>query len=111
MKFNEPKKVKKVLTDEEKQALVKARKDAAAADRKVAESLALKLWVDGDPRKRSKMSFRQVRGELKRIIKRDMTKEGPQAGLGSALAGVLLTVLDNTNTKENPFGKLATYPR
>jgi hypothetical protein len=112
MKFNEKKHEKKVLTDADKSAIAKAKADARAADRKVAESLAFKLWEGGDPNKRSKLSFKQLRGELKRIDLRDKTKEGyVNGGLGSALASVLLTVLDNTQSKENPFGKLASYPR
>jgi hypothetical protein len=102
MKFNEPKKVKKTLTEEERAAITKARKEAAATDRKVAEGLAVKL---------PKMSRNQLRGELKRIKERGRTKEGYEGDLGAGIAAVLLTMLDNTKTKENPFGKLTSYPR
>jgi hypothetical protein len=102
MKFNEPKKAKKVLTDEERATIAKSRKEAVAKDRKVAELLAATL---------PKLSHRQLRGELKRIDRRNITKEGRDGDLGSGLAAVLLTILDNTKTKDNPFGKLTSYPR
>ena len=60
-----------------------------------------------------RMSHRQLRGELRRLIKREYAGKPlePQAGLNIALGAILLTVLENTQTKENPFAKLAAYPR
>lgn len=60
-----------------------------------------------------KMSYRQLRGELRRAIKREYAGKPPepQPGLNILLSTVLLTVLENTQTKENPFAKLAAYPR
>lgn len=60
-----------------------------------------------------KMSHRQIRGELRRAIKREHAGKPPepQPGLNILFATVLLTVLENTQTKENPFAKLAAYPR
>jgi hypothetical protein len=51
-----------------------------------------------------KMSFRQLRSELRRMVKND-------SGLNAAYAVVSLIVLENTKTRENPFAKLEAYPR
>lgn len=69
-----------------------------------------------------KMSHRQLRGELRRLIRREHAGKPPepQAGLNIALASVFLTVLNNTKTvvdkhtrrdQINPQGKLESYPR
>ena len=69
-----------------------------------------------------KMSHRQLRGELKRLIRREYSGKPPvaNAGLTIGLGAVLLAVLDNTKTvpdkhtrpdQINPFGKLSSYPR
>src|SRR6266700_6701578 len=52
------------------------------------------------------MSFRQLRGELHRTIKREYSGKppSPQAGLSILYGTVLLTVLENTKTRENPWG-------
>jgi hypothetical protein len=59
------------------------------------------------------MSHRQLRRELTKTIRREYAGRPPepQAGLTIALGTILLTVLDNTQTKENPFAKLSSYPR
>lgn len=120
MKFNE-KKERKQLTDEEKKALAKAKADARAADRKVAEELAPQI---------PSMSHRQLRGHLVRISNRGRGKEGFLPSLDAALATVCLTVLDNTKTSPvfemkadgtptrvarldqiNRLGRMAAYPR
>lgn len=53
------------------------------------------------------MSFRQLRGELRQQAKapRDTSL------LTAAISAVMLTVLENTKTRENPFAKLQAYPR
>ncbi len=53
------------------------------------------------------MSFRQLRSELRQQAKtpRDTCL------LTAGIASVMLTVLENTKTHENPFAKLNAYPR
>ena len=51
------------------------------------------------------MSHNQLRGELKRKAK------SSQNILGAVEAIVLLTVLENTQSKGNPFAKLVAYMR
>lgn len=61
-----------------------------------------------------KMSDRQIRGELRRLIRRERTGDRPpqpQAGLTIALGSILLTMMETTQTPENPWAKLAAYPR
>jgi hypothetical protein len=96
MKFNEKKEVKKPLTEAE----LKALRDAKAAARKldIENALALEKALP-------KMSHRQLRG----VLRRKANDPGP--GLTAAFGVVLGIVLDNTQTKENPFAKLVAYPR
>jgi hypothetical protein len=49
-------------------------------------------------------SYRQVRGELRRFIRRE------NAGRNIAWATVLLAVFENTKTEENRNGRLHAYP-
>ena len=79
--------------------LAKAQADAKA---EAAKQRAADLKAFGQRVK--KMTHRQLAGELRR-----MTKNGP--GLNAAEAIVSLIVLENTKTRENPFGKLHAYPR
>jgi len=105
-----------VLTPEE-QAKVLADKQAAAAEAE-KERQRIELYGKAVP----KMSHRQLRGELRRLIKREYSGKPPQpqAGLNIALGTIFLTVLENTKTvvekhtrpdQINPFGVLHTYPR
>jgi len=69
-----------------------------------------------------KMSHRQLRGELRRTIRGESTKEGnkrvPVPGLTITFATILAAVLDNSKTLEtklradqkNPSGRLHAYP-
>ncbi|SRR6266851_1529335 len=103
------------LTPEE-QAKVLAEMQKAQAEAK-AERERIELYSKSVP----KLSHRQLRGELRRAIRREYAGKPPepQAGLNICLATILLTVLNNTETGEtrlrkdqiNPFGKLAAYPR
>lgn len=70
----------------------------------------------------TKMSHRQLAGEIKSTIRRESVKEGnkrvPVPGLTIAFATILDAVLTNSKTLEtrlrddqkNPFGKLHAYP-
>ena len=98
MTENKKKEAKIVLTPEQQKAL----KDARAKERKEDLERAVAL-----EKQLPKMSFRQVRGELKRQVRRP----NDTSPLTSAIALTMLTVLENTNTRENPFGKLQAYPR
>jgi hypothetical protein len=91
----------KPMTEEEKlalAALVQAKRDA--------ETLRQEKLAQYDKRV-IKMSFRQLRGELRR----ESRKPSDTSFLTAGIAAVMLTVLTNTQTKENPFAKLAAYPR
>lgn len=110
------KKLAPVLTPEEKAAIIAAQ--AKAAEEAKAERERVELYG----KSLGKMSHRQLRGELRRTIRREHAGKPPepQAGLTIAWAAVLLAVLDNTHTvvekrtrpdQINPFGKLASYPR
>lgn len=92
---------KKVLTEAEKAAV------AAEAQVKIAAAQERQKELNAYEARVEKMSFRQLRGELKRESRRP----SDTSILTSGLASVLLTILDNTKTPENPFGKLAEYPR
>src|SRR6266403_2264264 len=105
-----------VLSPEE-QAKLRAALEKEAADRK-AEQQCIELYGKSVP----KMSHRQLRGELVRLIKREHSGKPPvpQAGLNICLASIFLTVLDNTHTvvekstrpdQINPNGRLHAYPR
>ena len=90
-------------------ALTPEQREAALAAKAVAEAAA-KLEQERIQRYENslpKMSFRQLRGELRRNAKRPVDT----SFLTSGIAAVLLTVLENTKTAENPFGKLSEYPR
>jgi hypothetical protein len=102
-----PQKKAPALTPEEQAAYlveVKKRQEDAKAERERVELYAKSL---------PNLSHRQLVGEFKRLIRREYTGKppAPQAGLTIALGAILLTVLENTQTKENPFAKLAAYPR
>lgn len=88
----EKKKEKKPLTAEEIKALREAKAAARKLDAERAAALDAKL---------PHMSHRQVRGELRRAIRRN-----PEPW-----SIVSLIVLEGTQTKENPFAKLGEYPR
>ena len=92
------KEVKKPLTLEE----LKAAKEARAKARK--EDLERSAVMEA---KVPKLSFRQLRGELKRQAR----KPNDTSPLTSALAAVCLIVLDNTKTPQNPNGRLEAFPR
>lgn len=103
---------KKVATpppSPEQLAAAKAAAEKAEADAK-AERERIALYGKAV----EKMSHRQLRSELKKTIRREHFKEGgkrhPVAGLNIAFGTVLLAVLDNTKTAENPFAKLSSYP-
>ncbi len=110
------KKLAPVLTPEEKEKALAAQ--LKAAEEAKAERERVELYGKSV----EKMSHRQLRGELRRTIRREHAGKPPepQAGLTICLASILLTVLDNTKTvvdkhtrrdQINPFGKLASYPR
>jgi hypothetical protein len=103
-------------TAEERAAALVAREKAVAEAK--AERERVELYGKALP----KMSHRQLRGELRRTIRREHAGKPPQpqAGLTIAWATVLAAVLDNTKTvvdkhtrpdQINPWGKLAAYPR
>lgn len=121
-----PQKKAPTLTPEE-QAKVLAAQQKAVEEAK-AEQQRIELYGKNV----EKMSHRQLRGELRRLIRREYAGKPPepQAGLNIALASVFLTVLDNTKTvpvfdfhkdgtpkriarrdQINPFGVLHAYPR
>lgn len=94
----------------------------AAHEKAQAEAKAERERVELYGKALPKMSHCQLRGELRRTIKREYAGKPPQpqAGLTIAWASVLLAVLDNTKTvvekhtrpdQINPWGKLASYPR
>lgn len=64
-----------------------------------------------DDKQLERMPHKQLRSELKKVIRQHTHKDGCVPSYAMALGTVLLAVLDNTKTKENPFGKLAAYPR
>jgi hypothetical protein len=103
-----PKKLKFSQMTEEQKAAHLAVMEQAAKDRK-AEEERLAVYQSG----LEKMSHRQLRSVLVKTIKSEHAGRPPvpQAGLTIALSTILLTVLDNTQTKENPFAKLGSYPR
>lgn len=105
-----------VLTLEQKAALLAAREKAVADEK--AERERVELFGKSV----EKMSHRQLRGELKRLIRREYSGKPPvaNAGLTIGLGAILLTVLDNTKTvpdkhtrpdQINPNGHLQSYPR
>jgi len=92
------KEVKKPLTLEELKASKEARAKARKEDAERAGVMEAKV---------PKLSFRQLRGELKRQAR----KPNDTSPLTSALAAVCLIVLDNTKTPQNPNGRLEAFPR
>jgi hypothetical protein len=92
----------------EQQAAALAAAEKAKADAK-AERERVELWSKSV----DKMSFHQVRGELRRLVKREHAGKPPQpqAGLTIAYGTLLGIVMDNTQSKENPFAKLSHYLR
>jgi hypothetical protein len=97
-----PKTVSNVPLSPEQEAAALAEKQAREAAAKL-ERERIQRYEKSLP----KMSFRQLRGELRRNAR----KPNDGSPLTAGLASVLLTVLDNTKTRENPFGKLEAYPR
>ena len=95
------------LTVEEQQAA------AAAKAKAQAEAKAERERVELFARALPKLSHGQLVKELKKVVKREYAGKPPQpqAGLTIALGTILLTVLENTNSPENPFAKLSAYPR
>lgn len=85
-----------ILTPEEKAKFV-AEQVKAAAEAK-AERERIELFGKAV----EKMSHRQLRGELRRSIRREYAGKPPepQAGLTIALGTIFLAVLDNTKTAE-----------
>lgn len=96
MKFNEKKEIKKPLTEAELKALREVKATARKLD--IEKAIALEAQLP-------KMSHRQLRGILRQKA------NDPAPGLTAAFGIVLGIVLDNTETKQNPFGKLAASPR
>lgn len=90
--IDKKKETKKPLTAEELTALRAAKAAARKLDQERAELLAKQL---------PKMSYRQVRAELRNRIRKN-----PEPW-----SIISLIVLENTQTKENPFAKLGAYPR
>lgn len=104
------------VTPEEQAAALAAREKAAAEEK--AERQRVELYGKSVV----KMSHRQLRGELRRLVKREYAGKPPepQAGLNILLGSVFLTVLENTKTvtdkctrpdQINPFYVLESYPR
>lgn len=58
-----------------------------------------------------KMSFNQVRGALRKEVRKNTTREGFVAGEPIMWASVLGVILENTKTKENPNGRISSYVR
>jgi hypothetical protein len=117
MKDKKPKLQKKApaLTPEEQAKFLAARQKAAEereAERQRVELYGKTVGV---------MSHRQLRGELRRAIRREHAGKPPQpqAGLTICLSTILLTILDNTKTAEkklrpdqiNISGRLTSYPQ
>ena len=107
-KQNRHKKALAVVLSPEEQAKILADRAAKEAEQK-AERERIELFgksVEG-------MSHRQLVSELRKAVKREYSGRPPQpkAGPNIAWASVMLIVLENTQTKENPFAKLSAYPR
>jgi hypothetical protein len=95
------------LTPEEFAAL-QAAKLKAQAEAKIERDR-----VEAFGRTLPSLSHGQLVKVLKKVIRKEYSGKPPvaQAGLTVGLGAILLTVLENTNTPENPFGKLNSYPR
>jgi hypothetical protein len=92
------KEIKKPPTLEELKAAKEARAKARKEDSERSAVMEAKV---------PHLSFRQLRGELKRQAR----KPNDTSPLTSALAAICLTILDNTRTPQNPNGKLEAFPR
>jgi hypothetical protein len=57
------------------------------------------------------MSYNQLRGKLRNEIHRKLKDEFILTGLNAAYAIASLVILENTQTKENPFAKLSSALR
>lgn len=88
------KEVKTAPTAEELKALREQKAQARKIDIEKAALLEKQL---------PKMTHRQLRAELRR--------KANDSGLNAAFGVVLGIVLDNTETRQNPKGKLQAYPR
>jgi hypothetical protein len=102
---------KPVALTPEQQAELKAAQEKAAVEAKAAAE-RLQNWEKSV----EKMSYRQLRAEVTRVIRKERVKVGkdtyePIAGLTIAFATVFDNVLANTQSKENPFAKLSHYVR
>src|SRR6266481_7979495 len=112
-KHRPEKKAAPLTPEEQAKALVERQKAEAEAK---AERERIELYGKSMP----KLSHRQLRGELRRAIRREYTGKPPepQAGMNICLATIFLTVLDNTKTAHiegrhnqiNPSGRLHAYP-
>ena len=89
---------KKPPTAEELKAAKEARAKARKEDSDRAAVMEAKV---------SKLSFQQLRGELKRQSR----KPNDTSPLTSAIAAICLTMLDNTKTPQNPNARLEAFPR
>src|SRR5713226_7308713 len=85
------------LTPEEQAAVLVAQQKADA------EAKVERERVELFGKSVQKMSHRQLRGELRRAIRREYTGKPPepQAGLNICLATIFLVVFDNTKTADN----------
>lgn len=102
------KKHTKVKLTPEQEAELKIAREKAAETAKAEEERLHKYG-----KRVQDMSHRQLRSELKKVLRGEHVGRPPvpQAGLTIAYSTVLLAVLENTQTKENPFAKLVAYPR
>src|SRR5260370_39140538 len=79
----------------------------AQADAKIEAAKQKQVDLKAYDKKVKGMSFRQLRGELRQQVK----FPHDTSLLTSAIASIMLTVLENNKTRENPFAKLHAYPR
>ena len=79
----------------------------AQVDAKIAVARQKQDELKAYDQRVKKMSFRQLRGEL-RSQARNPRDTSP---LTSAISLIMLTVLENTQTRENPLARLQAYPR
>ncbi|SRR6266480_561897 len=96
-----PQKAAPPPTPEQQAAILKALADAKAAAQ-VEQDRLLRLEKDLPT-----MGFRQLQGKLRNY----MRAERAHPGLNIAEAICASITLENTQTKENPFGKLSSYIR
>ena len=97
----EKKEPKKKLTDAELLAIRKAKQEEREKDLAVADALGKRL---------PKMTDKQLRGELKRVVRGERAGKEWKPGLRISFATILTVVFENTKTPTNPKGKLHAYP-